>query len=988
MKRELIRLYIRFITVRLIEFALLTAVGYMYFYFLAAFFHSFRVFGILFFIPSIVHLILTLKLIINRRDFALYIEKHNDLEEYFISYFEVFRDDEGFRKALEKRLSEILKAKKIKIPFYQHIIYGIFISFVLLEILIIGFSYWQADARGWIYFDSTRYVAFRGEKLHIKLKGSRLSQDIYIKLSKIGGLSRQAFEKTFKKYKVDSFQVKGEDVYIKVPQHEGIYLLGCSRCISALLLVKSYPYIKTEGYVEDRLTNKKRKLNLNDYVLKGTSIEITLKSFHADSGIIVINEVKRSFKKTLKVNFTAQKDVKVRAKLFAGTRSVDTVLYNLHVVLDASPEVVILYPVNTINPVLSDTEKVVAIVKDDIGLSESYAVLYGDGFKKAVYYKKYQGRLADTLELSLVDLVNPLREEVVLRIVGVDVGGKSGYAEVIFRKPTYEDRLKAFMALRDSIIGDNSESEVNSDFEKMETKIKETRDLSLPEREKLKRELEKTLKETERLQRNIENIEKMAESIKELTQDRELAKAIEEFNKTFLSLLDEKMRKLIKELSQKSKVKRMDSRKLAEYIDKLRKNRDEVIKELNRLKEFIEALKEALYREEFVNRYKRVLNKEKLLYEKTKYFSNIKELATEQQTLESSLDSMSKISKSMWGRYKNHIIGLKNEMKRIENTLEKSQRIEAQKREKNLINEMETTLRRMEKALRREMEERKKNTLLKLKALKDNLFFLNMVMVPDMKKEERILYRDALKLSLSLTDSLDPFAYMRLYKAIALLRMAKEFVLEKPVLSYGLVNQAIVDLLKKQSSIRKGGGGARNEIEQLLKRLLARQSGLTKEVSGLLPMPVPLSQGAQSLLSRLGQMQQELRKMAEKLARLQKGKEGRELKKAIEEMKKAEEELKSGRVTRSTLEHQRKALKHLLRAYRSVRKRELSRKRTSTPGKEFIPDVPPLPRSLRIKALTEKLFNKSLSTGLFEDSFVREYIYNLKENETGGKLKK
>ena len=448
------------------------------------------------------------------------------------------------------------------------------------------------------------------------------------------------------------------------------------------------------------------------------------------------------------------------------------------------------------------------------------------------------------------------------------------------------------------------------------------------------------------------------------------------------------MRELIKELSKKNKVKEMDYRKLTKYIDNLRKNRNEVIKELNRLKEFMEALKEALYREEFVNRYKRVLNKEKLLYEKTKFFRNTKELATEQQKLESSLDSMSKISKSMWKRYKKHITDVKKEMKRIENTLKKAQRIEAQKQEKNLINKMETTLKKMERVLRREMEERKKNTLLKLKALKNNLFFLNMVIGPEMKREERVLYRDALRLSLSLTDSLDPFAYMRLYKAIALLRMAKEFVLEKPVLSYGLVNQAIMDLLKKQSSIRRGGGGARNEIEQLLKRLLARQSGLTKEVSGLLPMPLPLSQGAQSLLSRLGQMQQELRKMAEKLARLQKGKGGRELKKAIEEMKKAEEELKSGRVTKSTVEHQRKALKHLLRAYRSIRKRELSRKRTSTPGKEFIPDVPPLPVSLRVKALTEELFSKSLSTGLFEDSFVREYIYNLKENGTDRKLEK
>jgi len=165
----------------------------------------------------------------------------------------------------------------------------------------------------------------------------------------------------------------------------------------------------------------------------------------------------------------------------------------------------------------------------------------------------------------------------------------------------------------------------------------------------------------------------------------------------------------------------------------------------------------------------------------------------------------------------------------------------------------------------------------------------------------------------------------------------------------------------------------------MLKKLLSQQSALTSETKGLLPLPIPSNHGLKSLLQEYGNMQERLRKMAEQLAKLAEDQKTKgEIARALAEMKKAESELKNGRVSQETVEHQRKALRHLLNAYRSIRKRDISRKRVSTPGKSFVPDVPPIPQDLIISEKLEQLQRELELKGAYSDSFFKAYINALR----------
>ncbi len=900
-----------------------------------------------------------IKIILSPKSFAELIERYNDLDEYYISLLEVKKKGSEFAQVIESRLTEILKKKVIKIPLNTVVLKVFFTGIFLLELITIYVSMTGVSLQV-VVFDRARYEAFAGEGINLGLKGETIPDSIYI----IG------------KETLLSVPVRDREAYFHVPEVPGTYIIKCHTCSPSLLFVRKRPYIKSTLFIYEN-GSKGRKLSSTDYVLKGTKLLLKYSAHNTDSAIVFAGGVSNHGSVGTQVVYV-HKNTKIFATLFIGHRKVDTLLYNIYVVRDLPPEVVILYPDNVINPVMSDSEKVVAYVHDDIGLSRAFAVLYGEGFKRLVFEKKYKGKLSDTLFITLYDVINPLREQATLRVIAEDAGGKEGYAEVIFKKPTYEERLKEFLSLRDSITGGSAADE--GDLSNLDLKLKESQKLNAVEREKLKKELEKTISSVEKLQKNLSNVQRVVENLKEITQDQELMKTMEEFNRVFMEMLNTKMQDLLKKLQKRQVVDSLDSKKLAKYLDSLRKNRSEIIKELKKLKEFMEEIEKELGKEEFASRFENLLNREELLKKKTEFFKDTKSLSPEQTRLMHALDSLSSLSPSMWKKYGKEISSIKERMNNVKKSLRAGNKKAALKAESALLKSMSTLSKKMKRDLRQEREDRNRIALKKIKKLRYNILFLNLIEQPYMTKTEALLYRESLSLSLSITDSLDAITYVRLFKAIALLRMARDFVLSRPRLSYGLVNQALLDLREKQKSMLGGGGkGTKEELEQMLKKLLSRQSSLTKETGGVLPVPMPMTQGMRSLLSEYGRMQEELRKMAEKLSKMSGGKEGKELQAAIEEMKKAEKELKQGIPSQKTLEHQRKALRHLLTAYRSIRKKELSRKRISTPGRAFKPDIPEIPLELQLNLKVRELMYRSIQEGEFGNPFIREYINNLKK---------
>jgi len=978
------KIYLKYLSIRLLEGIIILFSAVLWILVFSVFFGHLWLWIILFSTPVFIYIIHTFYLGFSRKRLARYLERHNNLDEYLISFVELQKSQSKFVPILEKRLKTLLKNKKIRVPVNKGVVKSAIFSLIFLEVFVLVFSSFDMPFHKVAYFDRVEYKAFPGEAVQFSVKGTYIPENVimysgksYI-LNKMRGLLFLGKPPTIDTVRVPINNGSG---VVNVPKHTGIYLISCDFCVPARIKVLNRPVVRVRGYVET--SSKKRKLLPVDYLLTDSKITLDLSFVDADSIRIGLCDKNLMIFRDTVISFRIRKTCKVNVRMYTCAKPIDTTLYTIHIVNDLPPGVVVLYPSKAINPVMSDTVHVVAYIYDDIALDRVFVLLYREGYKRLIFEKKYHEATFDTLRLQVADILGG-SDEVKMRIIAVDAGGKETYRELTYRKPSYEDRLKEFMAIADSIRGNENGLIGVDELKKIDFSLRERQDLNLEEREKLKVSLEKTFKEVKKIEEQIEQMKNIVDNLQEVVQDKELMKTMEEFNRTFAEILKEHFSDLLKRISEvKRRVDTMNRKDLENYLEKLNANRKEVIKELRKLKEFMDLLKKELDREEFVSRFERLFEQEKYLKDKTMYLEDIKPLAEEQMRLLKSLDSLKRLSPELWEKYKEEFGTISKQMKNISGNLKNNKRRISLKQEERALKAMGKMTGTLRKELRKHRERQKQALVERIKRLKNDLYFLNLINVPEMDNHQRGIYKESLKFIMNYVDSFDAITYVSIFKAVALLRLASEFIVMRPVLAYGLVNQAIYFLLKKQKGMKRSGqGGAGEELRRMLERLLQRQSGLTKQSEGILPVPLPSNSGLNSLLEEYGRMQEKLRKMAEKLAKMaeDEGVKG-ELARALKEMKKAEEDLKSGHISSETIKHQRKALQHLLKAYRSVRKRDVARKRVSTPGKAFIPDVPPVPRVLIVEQKLDSLLRQSILKGYIRDSFMKMYIKNLRKLE-------
>jgi len=147
-----------------------------------------------------------------------------------------------------------------------------------------------------------------------------------------------------------------------------------------------------------------------------------------------------------------------------------------------------------------------------------------------------------------------------------------------------------------------------------------------------------------------------------------------------------------------------------------------------------------------------------------------------------------------------------------------------------------------------------------------------------------------------------------------------------------------------------------------LQNIMNQQVSIGKRLQSLIPLPS--EQRGKALQKLAG----EERKLARKTGEL-----GDAFRPLAEEMRKLAEEFEKGYINQSVLKKHEKVIKQFLEAERSIRRREISKKRRSEPGKYYPPVEVKVSENLGEKNIyLRELLNKRLKTEKYPQEFKRE----------------
>lgn len=194
----------------------------------------------------------------------------------------------------------------------------------------------------------------------------------------------------------------------------------------------------------------------------------------------------------------------------------------------------------------------------------------------------------------------------------------------------------------------------------------------------------------------------------------------------------------------------------------------------------------------------------------------------------------------------------------------------------------------------------------------------------------------------------------------------------------GSLNQGVMAIEEALDRMQGGGSGmGMDEFLMQMQQMAGEQSRLNRETMDMLNRG-KLSMAEQAAMSRLAQQQQAIKKAVEKLMRELGSEEkytGR-LDRTLQDMNKVMRDLQEKNVDQETIQRQQRILSRMLDLQHSARKRDYSRKRLSTTGKEIIRSSP---EALRFdqSRLEEQLRRDILR--LPEEGYTKEYQKLIRE---------
>lgn len=723
------------------------------------------------------------------------------------------------------------------------------------------------------------------------------------------------------------------------------------KIVSVITRVKYPSRIKTE-YIDSVIAGKINFIEGSKLTIDG--------EMNREIKEIFSNTFSEIEKKYFHIEYSGKKDTVLKF-YFKDEYNIKSDIFNVHVkiIRDSPPVVRITYPLSDVRITDISTFPLSFEIEDDIGIS-SYSIQIEDN--EIINKNIFSNYIKDSTTIILRNILP--NDTLILYVKAKDVSGKIGISNpLLIYMPPLEELFKDISKTTDFV------DEKTEELQKKQKDIKEKIERILEKgmiKEKDKRELKNVLEEQKTLIENLENLVEFVKNLNspEIMKEMEMIKEL--LNDMKMDLGNIKKETSPKDISELMEMK-IEQEKLLNMLEITRKSL-EMIKKLVDLNRAIAEL------------------------------GNIKE--TEQGILDSFPDNRtSKKQEELNERTESFLNSLKDsesdDLKEIANMMESMNTINDMKTLKELMknNKMDNmlsnkimadlnTLLDMLKKKREDLtggEETRKRIIL----LATDIYFLIDKMEDFQRIDDIIIkmksfagIKEAIDMDINISQSLFIKTLSFSPKVFENLSDAKKLIndyiesLSKNILSDVLLSNVVSKMGEAIILLFSSPQQSAGSMLQQLMQLQQKQLSINSQMSMILPLPSPQRGEA------LNELAQKQREIARKLGEL-----GEAFSPLKEEMEKIAEMMERGYIDEEVLKRQEKVIEQFLEAEKSIRRKEISRKRKSEPGKYYKPLIVEIPEEMGERnLLLKKLLMKRLMEEKIPDKYrkdVEEYFWEI-----------
>ncbi len=536
----------------------------------------------------------------------------------------------------------------------------------------------------------------------------------------------------------------------------------------------------------------------------------------------------------------------------------------------------------------------------------------------------------DSFNLILSNLLPG--DTLIIRAAAIDcAGNRTLSAPIKIFMPTLQEMFSDYSEFSDTL------SKMTEELRDREKEIKEKIEKFL-ESSDLNPETRYSIKETLKEQRDLlEDIEKMAELAKKM-QNPLILKELEKIKQLLDELGTQKLMEQLKRIEENQDY-------TGKELKDLKLSQEELLKALELGRKSLESLKSLMELNEFINRAEEIYERQEEIVSKIPDDS----LASLEESLRDALNKM--IDEMMESSTKE----LKEMAEEFEKTKtgEKMGKLAGEMREGKMtqatIEDIKEALKNLCQSLKNAREERTGERIREvIKAKAWELGFIlrhHDALIDDRVGLEKGLIEQGLAEGIDrinrelesifiMSFAFSPKVLQNLSEVSSMMKdLGQELIKDKPLRSSmervnNLLIEAIIHLFESPPSSGQAMMSAMNQI-------LSRQKGISDQLSQLFPLP---AKGRSQTLQKLARKQKGLAKELRDL--------GEALNPLAREMEAIAERMERGELDKKLIERQKKVLDRLLEANKSIRRKDISKKRRSNPGIFVSPPRVTLPEDL------------------------------------------
>ncbi len=855
--------------------------------------------------------------------------------------FRTEKDDERFYKKAEEDVNEILS----KYNLFRFLDFKPFIPVILLlPIFFIYKNYKDLDV-----INPYIEILYKKEFVRKNEKFLLIADTNLRELFLIDGKKKLKFYKIKEGFGIIYSVQNSCSLIIKSGRYKKyifINVLDDLKIVSAITKVK-YPVRLNTEYTDSVIVNRINFVEGSILTIDG-KLNREIKEMFANTGYYFKDD-------RFHIEFRGNKDTLIKFH-FEDAYGIKSEVFNvqINIIKDNPPFIRIIYPTSEVKITDISMFPLSFEIEDDIGIS-SYSIQID---KNEIISKQISSNyIKDSMMITLKNMLP--NDTLILYVKAKDVGGKVGISNpIIIYMPPLEELFKDISKTTDFI------DEETGELQKRQEEIKEKIEKMIEKgniTEKDTRELKNVLEEQKSLIENLENLIDFAKNLnspevmKEIDRIKEL---LDEIKMDLLKTMTENPPKDISELMEM----KIEQEKLLNMLEITRKSLEMIkrISEINRAIAELEDIKEK--QQAIIDSFPEANSSDK----QGDIQKNTESLID--KNIKSDIEELREVAEVM----KN--MDITEKMNLLKESMKNN------KIDKMLSNKIMSDLNNLIDMLKKKREDltggeeiRKKLVLLAtdIYFIIDKINDFQKIGDKNTKIKSYIGIIEGINRDIDesqklfiLTLSFSPKVFENLIEA----RNSIDDYLKnitRNIVSDVLLNNATAKMGEAIILLFSPPTQSAGSMLQQLMQLQQQQLSINSQMSMILPMPSPQRGAA---LSELAKKQREI---AKKIGEL-----GEAFKPLKDEMEKIADMMEKNYIDEEVLKRQEKIIEQFLEAEKSIRRKEISKKRKSEPGKEYPPLIIELPEEMGERNL---LLKKLLMKRLREEKIPEKYRKEVEE---------